>query len=158
MLRNVLSVIAGYAAMFVFVFVTFTVAYLILGAEGSFQPGTYEVSGAWALLSIVLGLAAAILGGWVCMAIARNSKVAMVLAAVVLVLGILMAIPAFSEGGDDRPLVRGGDVGNMEAMQYARQPVWLLLLNPLLGAFGVILGSRMYKGNKAPSTPGVAAA
>ena len=145
MFKKVLAVIVGYLVMFAFVFITFTVAYLILGTEGSFQPGTYEISAAWIIVSILLSIVAAILGGWVAMAIAKNRKVALALAGVVIVLGFVTAIPMLS-GTDDRPLMRESDVGSMEAMQYARQPTWMLILNPFLGAFGVLIGARMYRG------------
>jgi hypothetical protein len=40
---------------------------------------------------------------------------------------------------------REGDVPNMEAMQNAKQPVSTLLLNPIIGAAGIWIGSRMRK-------------
>jgi len=43
MIRNTFGVVLGYVAMFAFVFITFTILYFILGADGSFEPGTYEV-------------------------------------------------------------------------------------------------------------------
>lgn len=62
MVRNILGVVLGYVAMFAFVFISFTVLYLILGADGSFESGTYEVSIVWVIISFILGLAAAVLG------------------------------------------------------------------------------------------------
>ena len=63
MWRAILSVIAGYLAMFLFVFVSFSAAYLTMGTEGAFQPGSYEVSGLWLAVSFVLSLGAAVGGG-----------------------------------------------------------------------------------------------
>jgi hypothetical protein len=34
----------------------------------------------------------------------------------------------------------------MEAMQNAKQPAWIVLLNPLLGAAGVLVGARLKRG------------
>ncbi len=142
MLKNILGVIVGYIAMFAFVFITFTGVYFLMGTEGAFQPGSYNVSTMWVLASIVLGFLAAILGGWVCAAITKNQKAAMALAGLVLVLGVLLAIPTLSQeaGG-----VRTGDVDNMTAMNSARQPSWLAFLNPLIGAAGVMLGAKLKK-------------
>ncbi len=70
--RIIGSVIAGYLTMFVAVFVLFSGAYLILGASGSFRPGVWDPSIAWILMSIVLGIVAAIAGGYVCSAIAKT--------------------------------------------------------------------------------------
>ena len=69
MLRAILSVIAGYFAMFMIVFLSFSAAYLALGVDGTFQPGTYEVRAVWLVISFVLGLLAAMAGGWLCAAI-----------------------------------------------------------------------------------------
>lgn len=144
MLRNIGGVIVGYLVMFAFILITFTVLYLLLGAEGSFQPNSYEISGVWMVLSIILGIVAAVLGGWVCAKIAVSPKAAYVLAVVVLLLGIGMAIPAMSSDSA-MPEIRTGDVSNMEAMQNAKTPTWMMFLNPLLGAVGIVIGARMVK-------------
>jgi len=141
MARNIIGVIVGYVAMAAFIFISFTILYLILGTEGSFQPGSYEVSTAWTILSIGLGFIAAIVGGYFCSTIAKNKKAAMWLAGIVLVLGLLLAIPRFSD--ESANLVREGEVSNMEAMEKAVNPGISLILNPVLGALGVMAGSKM---------------
>lgn len=145
MVRKVLGVVVGYITMFAFVFLPFTVLYFILGVDGSFQNGTYEVSVIWIILSFVLGLAAAILGGFICALISQNQKVAFLLAGLVLVLGFAMAIPEMNKSSDEVHEMRKNDVSNMEAMQHAKQPALVLLLNPLVGAIGVIAGSKLKK-------------
>jgi len=153
MTKKILGVVAGYIAMAAFIFLTFTVLYLLLGADGAFEPGNYNVSTTWLVLSFLLGLIAAIIGGFVCVLIARNRKVAMWLAGIVLVLGFVLAIPALGESDDERNKVRDGEVSNTEAMQNAKQPPLALILNPLIGAIGVIAGSRLKKDSK-PETAG----
>jgi hypothetical protein len=145
MVRNILGVVLGYITMFAFVFITFTILYFILGAEGSFQSGTYEVSLIWIVISFMLGLAAAVLGGFICVLIAKNQKAALVLAGLVLVLGIAMTIPALGDATNDVQEMRSADVPNLEAMQKAEQPPIVLLLNPIIGAFGVFAGSKLRK-------------
>jgi len=149
MLRAILAVIVGYVAMAVAVFGTFTGAYLILGADGSFRPGSYEPSGLWLVVSFVLGFGAALLGGTVCRAIARSHKPVAILAVVVVALGALSAIPMLLASGAE-PAVRTGDVGNIEAMQNARTPLWVALSNPIVGAVGVLLAGRA-RGTQARS-------
>lgn len=146
MVRNILGVVLGYVAMFAFVFISFTVLYLILGADGSFESGTYEVSIVWIIMSFILGLAAAVLGGYLCVLISKNNKAVLVLAALVLIFGIAMAIPALGESADDVYEMRKNDVSNMEAMQNAKQPAYMLILNPIIGALGVFAGSKLKKG------------
>lgn len=146
MVRNILGVVLGYVTMFAFVFISFTVLYLILGADGSFESGTYEVSIVWIIISFIFGLAAAVLGGYLCVLISKNNKAVLVLAALVLIFGIAMAIPALGESADYVYEMRKNDVSNMEAMQNAKQPAYMLILNPIIGALGVFAGSKLKKG------------
>lgn len=140
--RAVMAVVAGYATMFAFVFVTFSLAYLLLGAERTFASGTYEVSGAWILVSFVLSFVAAIAGGRACRRLARAARPVTVLAALVLVLGLVLAMPTLNAPSDPATLQRSADVGTMAAMQKARTPAWVALLTPLVGAIGVLLAAR----------------
>jgi hypothetical protein len=142
MLRSASGIALGYMVMAFFVFATFSLAYMTLGAERSFQPGTYEVSGTWVVLSILLGVGAAIVGGYLCASVSRSLKAPMVLAGIVLVIGILgAAMMPPPEGATPQP--RTGEVGNLEAMQNASTPPWIAWLNPFLGAAGVLLGARL---------------
>ena len=145
MVRNILGVVLGYVAMFAFVFITFTILYFILGADGSFESGTYGVSLIWIIISFILSIAAALLGGYLCVLISKNQKAALVLAGLVLVLGIAMAIPALNDSTNEVQEMRIADVPNMEAMQKAKQPPIVLLLNPIVGALGVFAGSKLRK-------------
>jgi hypothetical protein len=142
MLRTIGGVLGGYVTMFMLVFITFTIAYLAMGAEGAFKPGSYEVTTLWLVVSIALGLIAATVGGVVCLAIAKNHKAVLALAGLVLVLGLLSAVPALTTSSASETKVRAGDVGNMEAMMNAKQPAWIALLNPLIGVAGVMIGGR----------------
>lgn len=143
MARKIIGVIVGYITMFVFVFLSFTILFLIIGPDGAFQMGSYQVSTIWIILSFVLGFIAAILGGLVCVLIAKERKIALWLAGIVLVLGFLLAIPALGEA--ELNTVREGNVDNIEAMQNAKQPPITLILNPIIGAIGVLAGSRLKK-------------
>jgi hypothetical protein len=144
--RVVGGIVVGYIVMAVVVFVTFTLAYRILGVDGSFQPGSYEVTGTWAVVSILLGLLGAILGGMVAVAVARKSGAAKGLAVFVLFLGLGMAVMEVTRPNDQRPTVRAAEVSNTDAMQNARQPLWLLWMNPLIGAAGVMIGGKKMAG------------
>lgn len=148
MVRKIIGVICGYITMASFIFISFTILYLILGAERSFEPGTYQASSVWIILSTVLGLIAAIIGGFVCVLIAKERKAAFWLAGIVLVLGIILAVPQLNPTEEELNKVREGDVDNMEAMENAKQPQISLILNPIIGAVGVIAGSRIKKMNK----------
>ena len=141
MVRSILAVVAGYVTLALVIFVTFTALYLVLGADRSFEPGSYDASTLWVLTSFPLGVAASVAAGYVCAAIARGGRAPQVLAGVVLVLGLLFAIPVL-RAADSAP-ARAGDVPNMEAMQNARQPKWVALVNPFVGAVGVLVGAGL---------------
>lgn len=144
MVRNIGGVILGYICMALTVFLTFTAAYLLMGADRAFKPGTYEVSGLWVSVSCLLALVAAVIGGYVCAQVARSKGAVVALAVLVLILGIVAAIPVLMAAGDDRSSnIREGEVSNMEAMQKAKQPGWMALLNPAVGAAGVLVGARL---------------
>ena len=40
----------------------------------------------------------------------------------------------------------GGDAANIEARQNAQQPAWATLVNPFVGAVGIMLGARIKGG------------
>jgi amino acid transporter len=143
MARGIIGVIVGYVTMAVFIFATFTAAYLLMGTDAAFEPGSYAVSSLWILASIVLGLIAAVLGGYVCAVIARQPKVPVILAVFVLVLGVILAIPTLGGSSENPPAPRPADVDAMEAMRIAEQPAWVSLLNPVIGAVGVLIGARL---------------
>jgi len=143
MLRIAGAIVLSYVVMFALVFVTFTLAYLAMGADGAFKPGTYEVSVLWLTASIVLGLVAAVAGGYVCAVVGRSAKAPLALAVVVLVIGFGLAFANSDAPDPDTPQVRDGAVGNFEAMQSARQPTWLTMVNPVIGAIGVLIGGRL---------------
>lgn len=145
MVRNIIGVVVGYVVMVIFIFLTFTGLYFLLGADGSFEPDTYEVSTIWIVISFILSIAAALIGGYVCVVIAKNETAPLFLAGIVFILGIIMAIPVLSESTDEVHEMRKADVSNIEAMQKAKQPPLVLLLNPIIGAIGVFAGSRLKK-------------
>jgi len=148
MLKIIGGVILGYLAMALVVFISLTVAYLSMGADRAFKPGVYEVTMLWLTVMFVVSIVAAIVGGKVCALIAKNVKATFALAGLVLILGLLSAIPSFTSAGSESK-ARTGDVPNTEAMMSAKQPAWVALLMPVIGVVGVMLGGR---GKSLPAT------
>jgi len=79
----------------------------------------------------------------VCARIGRRRAAVIALAVVVVALGLAVAAMEFTHSGERVPVARSGEVSNFDAMQLAQQPMWLTLLNPLLGALGVLLGAGL---------------
>ena len=142
--RKIGAVITGYIVIFIAVMISFTLVYFVLGTEGSFQEGSYEPSLIWNVLEVVLSFAAAVAGAYVCALIAKDKEATKFLAGLIIVLGIIFAIPEFTTE-DTRSTVRAGNVHNYVAMQNVRQPEWYTILNPLLGIAGVMVGGNLYK-------------
>lgn len=142
--RAIVSVLVGYIAMFFAIFLAFSGLYLLLGQDLSFQPGSYDPSVLWNVVSFALGLGAAILGGFVSARIARSATPPKVLAGLVLVIGLLSAIPVVTTASTPAES-RAGDVGNLDAMMKAKQPIWVAVANPFLGLFGVLIGAHFLR-------------
>ena len=140
MLRSIVGVIVGYFVLSVFFFAIFTGLYLALGVERIFQPDSYEVSTLWLVLSAAISLCGSILAGYVCAAISKSKRTCQVFAGIILIILILFCIPKMR---DRTPHVRAGEVPNLDAMRLTQMPIWMHLLNPVLGAVGVLLGARM---------------
>lgn len=142
MVRAIVSVVVGYVTMFAAIFLAFSGLYLLMGQELSFRPGSYEPSVLWTVVSFALGAGAAVLGGFVCASIARKATPPKVLAGVVLVIGLLSALPVLL-ASTTPPEARTGEVGNLDAMMKAKQPAWVAVANPFVGLAGVLLGGRL---------------
>ena len=145
--RLIGSVVVGYIVMFCVVFLVFTGAYFALGADRAFLPGSYDASMLWNVLSVVLGFAAAVIGGMVCAMIAKDARGPKWLAVLVFVIGIGFAIPVLSQSPVSEP--RPAGLSMMEAMGKARQTPWTALLNPVIGVLGVMVGGRRRSGTAA---------
>lgn len=138
LLKNILAAIVGYVVMAFTVFALFSLLWIILGPSGSFRPGSWEVSGVWAAGSVVVGLLAACLGGLACTRLAHDRKAVWILIVIVLALGVYTALMPMEMAAGPRP----DEVSMMEATVGARQPGWLIWLNPVLGVVGVWFGTR----------------
>jgi hypothetical protein len=141
--RKIAGVVLGYVVMAGVVMGALTVAYLAMGADRAFKPGSYDVTGLWLAVSTILSVIAAVLGGWVAVTIGRSHRAAVALAVVVVVLGVVLALPTLNAPRSDE--ARPGDLGNTEAMMKAQQPTAVTILNPIIGGIGVMLGARLRK-------------
>ena len=141
MLKAILAVVAGYLTMAIAVAVLTLGLFVLLGPDRAFQPGTYEVSTVWVVACFAASLFSAVVGGLVCRRIAGPGAVK-ALAAIVVVLGFLLALPALNPANDPRPLVRPPDTPILVTVTNSRQPSWAAMAFPVVGAIGVLIGGR----------------
>ena len=151
MLRTVGSVILGYIVMAAFVFLSFSLLYIAMGPDRAYQPGTYDVSGLWVVVSFVLSFIAAVLGGWVCVLVARTQLGPQILAAAILVFGLVLAVMELGSAPADLPTVRDASVGVMEAMRDSQNPTWINFVTPFVAVVGILVGASFV--GKRPEPP-----
>jgi hypothetical protein len=143
MLRSVLAVIVSYIVMFILNFLGFVTLYAVIGPNQAFKPGLYLASNRWIAISFVIIFITGIIAGLICAAIAKGGKAPLALAIVVVVLGLLLAIPAVMKAQANAKLVRAGNVAQMEAAQKAYWPTWTPFTFPFISAIGVLAGGKL---------------
>jgi hypothetical protein len=141
MVRSIIGVIAGYIIMFILNFLCFVTLYAVVGPEQAFEPRSYLASTKWIAMSLVCIFITGIIAGLICALIAKG-KAPLALAIVVVVLGVLLAIPAMMKARSNADLVRPATVPQMEAAQKAYWPVWPPFAFPFVSAVGVLIGGR----------------
>ena len=146
--RAVAGVIVGYIVMVIGVFVTLGGAWLVLKADGAFlEAPSWEPSTTWTVASLVLGLVAAIIGGFVCVLSAgKGSKAPIALAILVVVMGGVSAAMQLAKSNGEEPPPRTAQITMFDAMQYTEAPMLSLIGNPIVGAIGVLIGARLRRG------------
>ncbi len=143
-MRNIAGAVLGWVVMFAGVVILFSVLWMVLRAEGSFRPESWEISGMWALGSIVVGLLAALPGGFVCSKVAADSRGVWMLVALVVILGVADALTGAQVVEGTRP----EGVSMTEAMMSGQQPQWIAWLNPVLGTVGALIGARLARSGR----------
>ena len=143
--RAIGGAVLGYIVMVLVIFCGLTAAWFALGSDGAFRPGVYDVSTTWVVISIIVGIIAALAGGRTARAVAKTITGPRILAGLVIVLGILSALPGLSM--DPAPAVRDPSLSMFDAMAQARTPVWVLFLNPVIGAIGALIGGNALQKN-----------
>jgi hypothetical protein len=143
MVRSVLGVILGYLLMFALQFAAFMTIYTVMGADWSFKPRSYHASTRWTLMQFTLVLVTAAIAGLICALIAKGGRAPLVLAIVIVVIGFTLGALHIATQPADTGEVRGPNVPNLEAMTKARHPTWVIFLDPVIGAVGVIAGGKL---------------
>jgi hypothetical protein len=145
MVRSIIAVIVSYITMFVLNFLGFVGLYAIVGPSHAFRPRLYLASNRWILMGVAVMFVSGIIAGLICAAIARGRKATLALAGLILVVGLLLAIPAVMKSRANAGMVRVGDVTSMEAMEKASWPVWAPLVFPFVSAMGALVGGKLKK-------------
>jgi len=155
MLRTFAGIIVGFIVMAVIVMAVFGIAVLALGGFANVvQAGSYWTTDTFNIIVLIGGTIAAIVGGVVCVLIARSRNAALALAVITLTLG---AVGAIIQMGRPDPPARTGDVSMADMQTHGKEPAWFAWSKTILGAVGVVIGSSLVrrKPNEAHRPHGV---
>ena len=141
MLRSIAAVIISYVVMAILIMVTFAGLWFGLGPDGLLQPGSYKGNMIINIAAPGITILAGLLGGWLCTRIARNRAATVALAGIVLVLGLTMAAFTLQKPYPADPRPAGMTV--QEIMKVGREPTWVAISNPIIGAIAVIVGGLL---------------
>ena len=145
MARSIIAVIVSYIIMFVLNLICFISLYALVGETQAFKPRTYLASNRWIAMSFACIFVTAIISGLICALIAKGGRAPLALAVVVIVLGLLLAIPAVIKHHNNENLVRPATVSSAEAARLAYWPDWVPFTFPIISAVGVLIGGRLKK-------------
>lgn len=141
MLKKILGAILGYIGMFICMFIAFSCFYLVLGTERVFQPGVYQVSITWIVLSLVVIFACSAIGGFIASVIGGGGA-AKIMAGIILVLQIVGIVVMVTSATNE---TRSADVPTMVAMTKAQTPLWALLVQMVVNIAGALVGGGLRK-------------
>ena len=148
MFRIIAGIIVGFIVMFVLVMATFGITMMVLGLEGTLQPGSYWTTNTFNIIVLIGGTTGAIIGGLVCGLIARRVAAGFALAVIVLVMGVGSAVANMSKPD---PPARAGAATLQDISQHGKEPTWFAYSKAALGALGVFIGASMVK-KRGPTT------
>ena len=143
MARSIIGVIVGYVTMFILNFCIFVGVYQVIGPDNAFKPHRFLASNRWILMTVVATFITAIIAGFICAAIAKGGKAPLALAILIIVFGLLLAIPAVMKGKANADMIRMGNVPSMDAAQKAYWPVWTPFALPIIQGIGAVIGGKL---------------
>ena len=147
MVRTIIAVVVSYVTMFVLNFLGFIGLYTVIGPDNAFKPRSFLASSRWIAMAFAIVLVSGIIAGLICAAIARGRKATLALAGLILLVGLLMAIPSVAKSRANAGMARVSEVPAMEAAEKAYWPVWAPFTFPFVSAIGALVGGKLKKRN-----------
>jgi len=137
MIRSILAVVLTYIAMSAFIIGVFMSLWLGLGPDRLLEPGSWKGNLFFSITAPTITVLAGLLGGWMCATIGRRRGPVLALAAVVLVVGMLLCYVTIQKPYPEDPREPG--LTMPQIMEKGREPTWLAVLNPIIGAVALLL-------------------
>jgi hypothetical protein len=147
MLRSIAAVVVAYIAMGVLIMGAFAGLWFGLGPDRLLQPGTWKGNMLLCIAAPAITVIGGLFGGWMCAKIGRGGKPVMAMAGVVLALGMVMGYFTLQKPEPTGP--RDPGMTAMQIMEKGREPTWLAIANPIIGAAAVLIGGLVIAGHKS---------
>ncbi|HYE61139.1 MAG TPA: hypothetical protein VD997_04015 [Phycisphaerales bacterium] len=138
MLRSILAVIVSYIVIAVLVMALFGGLWFGMGPDRLLEEGTWKGNMILCIAAPGITGVVGLFGGWVCAKIGRARGPVMALAGVVLVIGFTMAY--FTLQKPEPTGVREPGLTVEQFMEKGREPTWVAVSNPIIGAVAVLCG------------------
>jgi hypothetical protein len=146
MLRIIAGIVVGFIVMSIIVMAVFGIAWLALGNDGTFQPGSYWTTNTFNIIVLAGGTVAAIVGGLVCVLIARKTRAGFALAAIVMTIGIVSGITQMNRPD---PPARTGEITMKDLQTHGKEPTWFAFSKAILAGLGIVIGSGLARPKRA---------
>lgn len=150
MVRTIAAIVVGYIVIVLLVLGLGVAAYAGIGIENAYQDKSWHATPIIGVLTLISGVFAAVVGGWVAGKIDAKPRGSRGLAGVLLVLGLGMAALQTTWPA---PPPRTEPATMKLAMEHSsdhRDPAWVTWLLPLIGSVGVIVGGAGTRGKPEP--------
>ena len=139
-MRAVAGVIVAFVVMSVLVLALSLAPWYLLGVDSVLEPGRFDGTPAFDAYAVFVGVAGAVLAGWICWKIGRLQLAVSILAVICFAGGLLNH---FGQHHKPEPGVRAAGLSVMDAVNQRKEADWFTLLMPCLGAAGVLFGSGL---------------
>ncbi len=141
------ATVLGFGVMSLTMGVTMSALLSWFGPEKALNPESWEYSLEWVSISLALGIASAINGGWVANLIDPSGKGVKVLVLTIVVLGILMVLSSLNQ--EEKVFRTISSPTKQEMISNSIWPSWYPFVNILLLIIGVSVGSVFVRGRQA---------
>lgn len=151
MIRSIFAVVITYITMSALIVGVFAGLWLGLGPDRLLEAGSWKGNLFFSIAAPLITVLAGLFGGWLCVKIGRGRGPVIALAAIVFVLGMALCMVTIQKPYPADPREPGLTMS--EIMEKGREPTWLAVLNPIIGAGAVLLSGLAAVRKRASAPP-----
>ena len=150
--RIPLGIFSGLGALAFTLAGILTLAFNLLGEEGTFQPDSFHVTNTWLTIHLLAEILSGLAGGLVARWVGGNWSV-WVLSSLLFVLGAAGSWEKIREENQDQ-VRQAGQITSLDASNVAISPDWKHAITPFsLAGMALVAGWLVNRGSKTAQTP-----